>query len=265
MPELPDVETWRRYVDATSLHQKIAGSDVNAPRMLQGVSRRILLSRLAGSELESTARHGKYLFVRIESGPWLLLHFGMTSRLSYVKDLDQVPAHTRFLIHFINGYHLACIWQRRLGRIGLVDDPACFIREEGLGPDVYDPGIKLAEFKEMLRNRRGSVKLALMDQGFLAGIGNIYSDEILFQARLHPNIKCQCLDNRELAALHRAIAHVLRLAIAREADPENLPRSWLLANRHKNGECPRCGAPLADIAVGGRTAYYCPSCQRERQ
>ena len=265
MPELPDVETWRRYVDATSLHHRIGRIDIDAPRMLQGVSRQTLRARLQGDAFESTTRHGKHLFLRLESGPWLMLHFGMTGRLNYFKDPDGVPSHTRLLIHFDNGFHLACVWRRRLGRIGLVDDPASFVREERLGPDAYEPGIELAEFKAMLHGRRGSVKSALMNQRFLAGIGNIYSDEILFQARLHPRSRCQRLDSQELAVLHRAIGHVLRIAIERQADPERLPQSWLLVNRRERGECPRCGAPLAHMVIAGRTAYYCPDCQREQQ
>jgi formamidopyrimidine-DNA glycosylase len=265
VPELPDVETFRRYLDASSLHQEIQDVDVHASRMLQGVSRQRLRGGLEGGEFLSTARHGKFLFMQLAAGPWLLLHFGMTGQVKYFEDAAQVPKHTRLLIHFANGHHLAGIWQRRLGRIGFVDHPMSFVRSENLGPDAYEPGVALIEFKDRFRNRRGSVKSALMDQRFLAGIGNIYSDEILFRARLHPACKCQSLDDRCLAALHRAIRHVLRIAIERQADPRRLPHSWLLPNRSKDGECPRCGAPLAHIVTAGRTAYFCRDCQREDQ
>ena len=231
--------------------------------MLQGISPQALCARLEGDEFQSATRHGKYLFVGLKAGPWLMLHFGMTGSLSYVEDRDRIPAHTRLRIDFAGGGHLACRWRRRLGRIGLVDDPASFVRAEGLGPDVYTPGIAPAKFAEMVHARRGAIKPALMDQKFLAGIGNIYSDEILFQARLHPRCACQGLDAPQLAALHRALRKVLATAIERGADAERLPRSWLLPNRGKGGTCPRCNAALMQLTVAGRTAYCCSHCQRE--
>lgn len=262
MPELPDVETWRRYIDATSLHQVIENLEVEAPRMLRGISATELRANLTGRAFETTARHGKFLFIRVDQGPWLLLHFGMTGALKYFKDIGEAPAHTRLLVHFASGYNLAGIWQRRLGRIGLAESPADFVRREGLGPDAFDPGVGLDEFRRLLRNRRGGVKSALMDQGLIAGIGNVYSDEILFQAGIQPEAKAADLDPDRATSLHRALRHVLRIAIERQADPERLPDSWLLPHRQENARCPRCGATLRQAQVAGRTAYFCPECQR---
>lgn len=263
MPELPDVETWRRYVDATSLHQVIEGVEADAPRMLRGISAAELRANLTARAFVTTARHGKFLFVRVDQGPWLVLHFGMTGALKYFKDTGEAPAHTRLLAHFASGYNLAGIWQRRLGRIGLAESPADFVRQEGLGPDAFDPGVGLDQFRRLLRDRGGGVKSALMDQGFLAGIGNIYSDEILFQAGIQPEAKAAALDDDRIANLHRALRHVLRIAIERRADPERLPGSWLLPRRQVNARCPRCGAVLQQTRVAGRTAYFCPECQRQ--
>lgn len=265
MPELPDVESFRRHLDATSLNQEIRAVEIRDARMLQGVSPQGLRRNLEGGEFLSTSRHGKFLFVQITAGRWLLLHFGMTGQVQYLKEVAQVPAHTRLLVHFVNGHRLAGIWQRRLGRIGLVDHPMSFVRDQGLGPDAYEPGVDLADFKEMFSEKRGSVKSALMDQRLLAGIGNIYSDEILFQVGLHPRCECRHLDSRRIKALHRAIRRVLSTAVERQADPERLPPSWLLRNRGKGGHCPRCSVALAHIAISGRTAYYCRDCQRDDQ
>jgi formamidopyrimidine-DNA glycosylase len=260
MPELPDVDVYRQYVNATSLHQTIEKVAVDAPRMLKDITPESLRSRLEGAELEATRRHGKHLLIALSPGPWLALHFGMTGRLDYAKRDGGAPRHTRLSIEFANGYRLAGVWQRRLGEIALARDPDSFVEERGLGPDAL--GLELGELKERLARRRGAIKSALMDQGLLAGIGNVYSDEILFQAWLRPGREANGLDEHDLARLHRAMWHVLRLAIARRADPEQVPRSWLLPHRGPNQRCPRCGAGIERATIGGRRAYFCPKCQR---
>lgn len=261
MPELPDVETFGRYVAATSLHQRIECIDVDAPRMLKGVSPEMLERRLEGQRFRSTRRHGKYLFIEIDGNGWLLLHFGMTGYLDYGKEQNALPTHSRLVVHFANGYRLAGIWQRRLGRIGLAQSPAKFIEDEGLGPDALEPGIALEDFKAMLHGRRGSIKSALMDQSFIAGIGNIYSDEMLFQAEIHPGKDARTLDDDQLARLHAKMLHVLNTAIDRQADPERLPKSWLLPHREDGEKCPRCNGTVKSLRISGRTAYLCPTCQ----
>ena len=261
MPELPDVETFKRYVNSTSLHQGIRKVEVDAARMLRVAPRR-LCKALEGSEFLQTERLGKYLFIRVKGGPWLVLHFGMSGMLEYAKDAGERPAHTHLLVHFANGYRLAGIWQRRLGRIGLADDPAAYAAAHDLGPDALNSEISLKEFKRRLQERRGAIKSALMEQAFLAGIGNIYSDEILFQSGIRPDVKVCDLGDARIHALHRAMRHVLRIAIARQANPDRLPDSWLLPHRYNGGKCPRCGSALQLKRSSGRTAYFCPRCQR---
>jgi formamidopyrimidine-DNA glycosylase len=261
MPELPDVETFKRYVDSTSLHHRIKKVEVDAPRMLR-VAPRSLRKALEGSEFSKTERLGKHLLIRVKGGPWLVLHFGMSGMLEYAKDAGEGPAHTHLLVHFANGYRLAGIWQRRLGRIDLADDPVAYAEAHDLGPDALDPEIDFKKFKRRLQERRGAIKSALMDQAFLAGIGNIYSDEILFQSGIRPDVRVSDLSDARIRALHRAMRHVLRIAIARQADPDRLPESWLLPHRHKGGKCPHCGGALQQKRSSGRTAYFCPHCQQ---
>lgn len=238
--------------------------DVDSSRMLKNVSAASLAGRLKERRLESTRRHGKYLFAEISGDNWLVLHFGMTGYLDYRKEEESVPEHSHLVFHFDNGYRLAGIWQRLLGRIGLANSPTDFIDREGLGPDAMEPEIGLSDFKQLFRGRRGSVKSALMDQSFIAGIGNIYSDEILFHAHLHPRAVARDLEDGELAALHEKMLHVLRIAIERQADPGRLPDSWLLPHREEGEKCPGCGGNIVSQHISGRTAYFCPRCQPER-
>lgn len=262
MPELPDVETFKRYLDATSLHQSIVAVDLDATRMLEGARSEEIRDALVGRAFEETARVGKFLFARLAPSSWLVLHFGMTGLLTYFKGEGAAPSHTRLLVRFDNGYNLAGVWRRRLGRIDLADDVAAFAAANDLGPDALADDLDRDRLEAMLRGRRGGLKSALMDQSFVAGIGNVYSDEILFHAGIMPDTAAADLGPEQHAALHRALREVLTTAIDRGADPERLPADWLLPHRQAGGRCPRCGHDLDHRTVAGRTAWYCPSCQR---
>src|SRR6266436_10198670 len=181
MPELPDVEIFKRYFDATSLHQRIIGVDVRSAYVLKAVSGRELARRLKGRCFESSRRHGKHLFVRTDGDLWLRLHFGMTGSLRYFKDEEKAPPHTRVLFLFAGDYRLAFDDQRKFGEVGLIKNVDEFLKKRVLGPDALD--VDLVEFKKMFTKHRGAVKSILMNQTLIAGIGNIYADEILFHAR----------------------------------------------------------------------------------
>jgi formamidopyrimidine-DNA glycosylase len=261
MPELPDVEVFKRYVDATSLHQKIGCAEVRDERILGGVSAHRLQGTLKGRTFESTRRHGKNLFVELDDDSWLLLHFGMTGSLEYFRDMDRDPPHDRLMISFENHYHLAFDDGRMFGKVDLVEDPDGFIREKKLGPDPLE--LDVGSFRERFEGRRGGAKAALMNQRVVAGIGNIYSDEILFQARLHPRASVERLGREALDGLYRATRRVLKTAIDRGASPQRLPETFLLPHRREGERCPRGNGEIQKTKAAGRTAYYCPACQPE--
>ena len=260
MPELPDVETFKRYLDATSLHQRINNVDVRSAFVLKRISGAELSRKLKGRRFESSRRHGKHLLVRINGQVWLRLHFGMTGFLSYLKDAEKTSLHARVIFVFANGYRLAFDDQRKFGEVGLVEDVDAFLKKRQLGPDALD--VDLAQFKKMLAKHRGSVKAALMNQRLIAGIGNIYADEILFRARVHPATRISALEEKLVAKLFRAMRHVLEKAIASQAEAARMPKSWLLLHRRKGGRCPRCGRELQSSSIGGRTAWFCAHCQK---
>jgi formamidopyrimidine-DNA glycosylase len=259
MPELPDVETYRRYLNATGLHQRIASTDVESAAVLAGTTPRGLARALEGTSFESTRRHGKYLFASLARGGWLVLHFGMTGELKYFKHREDAPDYTQCLITYDNGFHLAYAAPRKLGRIGLTDSPQRLIQDKELGPDALD--LNAEAFVELASKRRGSIKPWLMNQEIMAGIGNIYSDEILFQAGLHPRRSVGELDETTLRRLHRVLCSVLEAAIKARVDPIQMPAGFLLPHRRKGGRCPKCGTHLKTVKAAGRTAWYCPRCQ----
>src|SRR6266571_5104565 len=206
MPELPDVENFKRYLNATSLHQRIIGVDVRSAYVLKGISARELARRLKARCFESSCRHGKHLFVRADGDLWLRLHFGMTGSLLYFKHEEDAPRHTRVLFVFANTYCLAFEDQRKFGEVGLVADVDEYLRKRGLGPDALD--ISLSQFREFLRTHRGAVKTILLNQKLIAGIGNIYADEILFHARMHPATDGSGLTEKPAAKLFRATRYI---------------------------------------------------------
>jgi formamidopyrimidine-DNA glycosylase len=262
MPELPVVEILKQYLDATALHKDIETVDLRAKDMLKGVSERKLKQRLKNTRLRSSRRHGKFLFAEAGDSGWLLLHFGMTGSLKYFKDPEKDTDHDRLCLGFSNGYHLAFDCQRKLGEIGWVEDPRTFVQERGMGPDAMDPNLDLDTFKKILSRSRGSIKGALMNQDMIAGIGNVYADEILFQAGIHPKAKVNELDAAHFDKLFRMMREqVLPIAIECHADPSEFPVGFIVSHREKNGQCPKCGHKLQQIKVSGRTSYACADCQ----
>jgi formamidopyrimidine-DNA glycosylase len=264
MPELPDVQVYKEYLDATALHQRIEAAVVEGgEELLRGVSARALRERLRGGSLRETRRHGKHLFAGLAGDGWLRLHFGMTGELRYYKRDDSAPDHVRLRLDFENGFHLAYRNVRKLGEIGWVEDPDAFVAAAGLGPDALDPGLDAAAFREALSGRRGTLKGALMNQGVVAGIGNVYSDEMLLRAGIHPAAKVSDLQADDLTRLHGAMGTVLREAVDARVDAERFPRAFILPRREEGAPCPRSGGPLAKARVAGRVTFYCPQDQPE--
>ncbi len=260
MPELPDVEVMKRYLDSTSLHQKIREVELLDEKILRDVDADTLGSRLRGREISSSDRHGKHLFARIDGTGYLTLHFGMTGFLRYYKNREERPEHCRMVIHFTGGYQLAYDLQRRLGRVGWTDDIRSYVRRLGLGPDPLS--LSPEEFAQLLNKKRGMIKSALMDQGLMAGIGNIYSDEILYHADIHPRADVTELAGEDAGRLYRSMRRVLRVAVDARGDPQRMPDDWLLPLRDRGGTCPRCGGKLEKKKVGGRSSWYCRKHQR---
>jgi formamidopyrimidine-DNA glycosylase len=262
MPELPDVEVFRNYLNATSLHREIETVHVRDERLLEGVSASTVRRRLKGSALEGTRRHGKLLFVSLSEGGWLVMHFGMTGELTYYEKGAE-PEHTALLLDFVDGSHLAYRNRRTFGRLELAEDVDEYVEERGLGPDPLAGDFGLREFRSVLEGRSGAVKTTLMNQQVLAGLGNIYVDELLFDAGVHPETGVDRLSEDTVEALWRSLRRVVDAAIEARVDVEEMPRTFLIRRREEGAACPRCDGTVEKSEVGGRATYFCPSCQAE--
>ncbi len=263
MPELPDVEVFKRYFDATALHQSIREVEVYPEQILGGVTGRELKLRLSGQTFSATRRHGKYLFASLDGNEcWLVFHFGMTGYLKYFKKPTKKPLFDRMLITFENGYRLAYVSKRKLGRIEPAEQPDRFIRHKGLGPDALSPELDAEAFREIVASRDAMIKSVLTDQSAVAGIGNIYADEVLFQAGIRPKKKASRLSHELVDRIFGRMVEVLRIAVDCRAEPDRMPEHFLTPRRDAEGAtCPVCGETLRKTRIADRPTRYCPTCQ----
>jgi len=265
VPELPDVEGFKRMLTKSALRKTIAQVVVSDARILGKLSAKRFAARLRGARLVEVRRHGKYLMAMLDRGGWLTLHFGMTGALQSVGKSGGEPPFTRVRLDFASDGSLAYINKRMIGRVGLADDASDFVAAERLGPDALDRRFDFEAFGASLRDLKRDVKSVLMDQQIVAGIGNIYSDEILFQARIDPATRIDELAPSQLKRLFVQMRKVLKTAVSRGAGSEQfvdrMPRGSLLPQRKKGGHCPRCRSSLRICKLGSRTAYCCPRCQ----
>ncbi|SCZ61217.1 DNA-formamidopyrimidine glycosylase family protein [Thiohalomonas denitrificans] len=263
MPELPDVEVYKHHLEAHGMRKVIDHIELRgADRMLGDTDTRSLRKRLEGHSLTGTFRHGKYLFAHIGGNGWLVLHFGMTGYFEYGDDGEADPQHNVLVLYFKDGSYLAFNCRRKLGAIALAETPEEFIANKGLGPDVT--ALSESDFSTLLQERGGTAKGLLMNQELLAGLGNVYSDEVLFQAGIHPKTRLDRLEGSRRKALYQAMQKVIKAAIAAEAEPERMPDDFLIPRRGlRNAKCPFCGGTPKRISASGRHAWYCPCRQPE--
>ena len=252
MPELPDVEGFKRYLNRYAAGRRIEGVDVLDRVMLRGGSPR----GLAGNELGRARRHGKWMLADAGAAT-ILMHFGMTGLLHWSTDSDSHP-HDRFVIR-VEGGELRYRNMRRFGAVHVARGEEGVRRVIGdLGPDALDLGRD--EFHERTAGRRRSLKAGLMDQTVIAGLGNLLVDEIAWRARISPRARLDRLSAERRDRLFDCMTEVLRESIPRGRIPPE--PDWLTGARDdRPGACPRCAAPLTRATIGGRTTCWCRRCQ----
>ncbi|MFE0457277.1 Fpg/Nei family DNA glycosylase [Streptomyces sp. NPDC058914] len=258
MPELPDVEGFRKVLESCAKGRVIRRVDVRDTGVLHGVTTRRLRDALEGRRFTRPERHGKWLLART-GGPTLLLHFGMTGRLVCGRPDDPVEAHDRVLFTVARDRQLRYRDQRKLQGLWLADDESEVARLlDRQGPDAL--AVNREEFEAALSARRGSVKTALIDQSVLAGLGNLLADEILWRAGLRPTSRASDLTEGDRRRLYTHMRRTLRSAVTAGCVP---PRdSWLTGHRDDpDPVCPRCGDPLRRSRTAGRATVWCPRCQ----
>ena len=272
MPELPEVQTIVDELRPQLLGRFFTGLEADWPPALITASLPHFRTRLIGQRILEVQRRGKYLLFSLSSRDVLLIHLMMSGQLFIVPSYEPCDRHTHIRFLLDDGYELRFRDARKLGRVYLVADPDEVLGH--LGPEPLADTFTLSRFRTLISRRRGRLKSLLLNQRFLAGLGNIYADEALFAARLHPLRTADSLTEQEVERLYRAIQGVLIRAIAARGTtlddaayqrPDGRAGNYqdqLQVYGREGRPCPICGTPIQRIVVGGRGTRFCPHCQR---
>ena len=274
MPELPEVETIRTHLAPLVEGRRFEQVEILDSRLTRPYDPREVAAELDGEEVAALERRGKYLVVRFETDRALLIHLRMTGSLQHAPEgtLGEDP-YRRAVVNLDNGSDVAYRDVRRFGTWLLLEpgelEPYLAVKN---GPEPLGKGFTARFLRERLAKRKAPVKAALLDQRTVAGLGNIYVDEALWFAALHPHTPAGSLDESETRAVHRGIRRALERGIARQGATlrdYRTPDGGSGSMQHefnvygREGEpCPRCGTPIEKTRTGGRGTWYCPSCQR---
>lgn len=270
MPELPEVETYARDLAALLPGRSFTGARVDWPNQIPLNTPAALDAGVRGQTVTSVSRRGKYLVLSL-SRDTLLVHLKMSGRLQLVPAADPPSPHAHVVFGLDRGDELRFYDPRKFGRVYLLGDPAPLLGP--LGPEPLDDALTPAAFRARLAGRRGRLKPLLLDQTFIAGLGNIYVDESLWAARLHPLRAADTLGPGEIDRLYHAIREVLARAIeargtsfsaAGYRDLTGNPgemQGTLAVFRRTAAPCPACGTPIVRLTVGQRSTHICPQCQ----
>jgi formamidopyrimidine-DNA glycosylase len=280
MPELPEVETVARDLRPRIVDSTIAGATVLWPRTWAGDPATVS-EALAGRRIESVGRRGKFVLIGLSGDAALTIHLKMTGQLFVVDRAVSLDPYVRFVMELDDGRDLRFRDIRKFGRVAFhIREPRTgeLVRAEvgtasfaGLGPEPLEPEFTLRRFRSRLRARRGRLKSLLLDQSFIAGVGNIYADEALWTARLHPLRRTTSLRPADERHLYSAIRTILAEAVERRGssiddytapDGDGSMQEQLLVYQRAGEDCPRCGRPIRRIVVGGRATHFCSWCQR---
>lgn len=275
MPELPEVETVVRDLRAAGLEGRtIRTAHVRWPRMVTPLAPAAFIRRAKGQRIIAIHRRAKYIVISLSGGDTLLVHLRMTGRFQFVTPGSSHDAHEHITLMLDDGRELRYHDTRKFGRWVLTSTPETIL---GLiGPEPLDPDLRFDQFSERLTLHNRSLKPLLLDQRFIAGIGNIYADEALWEARLHPLRTSRSLTREEQQRLFKAIRTVLRRGIRNHGTTlgrgqvnfysvggrRGRNQDGLKVFRLTGDPCPRCRAPIQRMQVGQRSTHICPKCQK---
>ena len=260
MPELPEVEARVKYLKATSLHKTIVKTRVTDDRIVKGISVEAFRKKLRGRSLESAARRGKFILLRLDRSGTLIMHLGMTGDVKYYK--KETPPYACVIFSFSNGFNMAYTSRRKLQGVWLKKNPDDLPAIRRMGPEPLSPHFSLHDFTGRLKERRANLKALLMDQTFVAGLGNIYADEILFQCGISPARPASGLKAGEVERVYHEMRRILSEFCNVNAKWESLQDGYLAPHRSLGVPCPRCGEELRRLKISGRSSYFCPRCQK---
>lgn len=272
MPELPEVETVRQTLLEFLPGLTVTQVTINLPRIIKYPSPQQFAQEIVGLTFCDIERRGKYLKFILSAGKTLVIHLRMTGQLRYSTSDAPLPRHTHVIFELSNGWQLRYTDIRQFGTMYLASHQE-IAQIAGMDRLGWEPlsDFPLPEFAALLEKRKTSIKSVLLNQQIIAGIGNIYADEALFQAGIHPARAANSLTSDEVESLHHAVRQVLQAGVKMRGTSfsdyvDGLGRSGgfqhqLAVYGRKGESCPRCGCPIIREKIAGRGTHYCPLCQ----
>ncbi len=260
MPELPEVNTVRTEFQETALHLRITGVGVHDSKIIRNTTSEAFTQTLIGRTFVDTYRQGKYFFAELDSGINVLFHLGMTGDLVYYFNKEERPKYERFQISFSNQMILGYDDLRKFSNILVLEDRDQYLREIKLGEDALK--ISTATFCKIFEGKKTPLKAVLMDQQNMAGVGNLYADEICFQARIHPASAAGALSQSQLSEVHRLMQQILQEACDRRAYYQHYPENWFWKWRNDEVKFLEGKGLLKKMKIGGRTTYFVEGYQK---
>ena len=268
MPEIPELEAIKNVLNSRLRDQKIEAATVRIPVVIRRPSVEEFVETLTDNRLLESRRAGKYLILGLASGHVLAINLMLTGRLQLADAGAKLPKRTSWVLAFENGQELRYFGERLDGRVYLVrvEELALIPRFAEMGPDALDPALTFEDFRQRIRRFPGQIKRVLVGGGFVAGIGNAYVDEILFEARIYPFEPSKNLSEERLRELFDTIGRVYRWAIPIVAESmggstEHKIRDFLKVHRKGGQPCPRCGTSITEVTPNRRITSYCRTCQ----
>ena len=275
MPELPEVETIRRSLEEKISGLAITGVDIYLERIIkEPASVGVFKEIVAGKKIEKLDRIGKYLLLYLSDGYVMVIHLRMTGRLLYVAQYEDVTKHTHLIFQLSNDYHLRFLDIRQFGTIYLLKEEELKTIKglAVLGPEPLSENFSAALLNERLRKKVKKIKQVLLDQDVVAGLGNIYADEVLFEAGILPDRKANTLTEDEISKLYQSIVKVIKEAICHRGtsfrdyvDGEGEKgdhQNHLKVYQRTNQPCNRCQCHIKREKIAGRSSHFCLGCQR---
>ena len=258
MPELPDVEVMRRVIAPDVRGRTVGGVTLNWPKAVKAPSAGEFREDILGATIEDVGRRAKYFLFQLRDTRTLIVHLRMTGSLRVVESSEEMHRYTHTVFHFEDGYDLRFVDPRKFGAVWLVDDAESVVG--GLGPEPLEPSFTPEVLEGIFEGRNTVIKSLLMDQKRIAGIGNIYADDILFRSGVHPQTPAKKLGAASIGVIHESIVVVLTRAIEMlmermpvDAPPtEALGDEIFLVPRKSGTSCPGCSGEIQRMVVGGR-------------
>ncbi len=263
MPELPDVEAVKRRIEKKVKGKRVKGIKILDNKLIRWTPLSTFKKIIKGNTISSVFRRGKFIIFNLKSGDSIVSHLKMSGDFRYLRTKDKIDKYDKIILNLSDNHDLRYLSKRLLGMLTVAKnkDYSHIPTLRNMGPEPLDNRFTFETFKNILKGRKREIKPLLLDQSFIAGIGNIYADEILFHSRINPKRRVSGLTEKNKKDIFKYTKSILGFAV-KHYRLVPLKRSFIMNHREEGAPCPRCRRPLKRIVIATRSAFFCPRCQK---